>query len=285
MPVWITEAGYDINQNSPLKAIPVGDKSALVTQADWLLRTSLFSARHGIEKMFYFQMYDDNPQSGGMFGTSGLLSNDYTRRPAADYFLQTHKLFGDYVFKETIHADPIVDRYELNGKSLFIVTVPSETGRTAEYTLDLGENGVAKIFTPLAGGDNMAVEDMPIVNGKVTFTASETPTFVTASASSARAAVLESTPLVDKVYTNTLNVYPNPTQDYIMVDLADFKDGDVEIKLFDASLGRLHSSEKLTKSAKLTSRKLSISALPVGTYILEIKYGNESAFRKVVKGL
>jgi len=287
MPVWITEAGFDINQNSPLKAIPIGNKSTLQTQADWLLRTSLFSARHGIEKMFYFQMYDDSPQSGGIFGTSGLLNNDYTRRPSADYFLQTHKLFGDYVFKESFNADPIVDRYELEGRSLFILTVPSETGRTVDYSLDLGGPGVAKIYTPQAGNENMLVQELPIVNGHVTVTASETPTFVMAYASNARMAATASSPVTQAqaVYTNTLNVYPNPTQDYIMIDLADFKDGDVEIKLFDANLGRLHRTEKVTKSTKASSKKISISSLPVGNYILEIKHGNESVFRKVVKGI
>jgi endoglucanase len=55
MPVWITETGYDINQGSPLKAIPIGNKSELVTQADWILRTSLFSARAGIEKCFFIK--------------------------------------------------------------------------------------------------------------------------------------------------------------------------------------------------------------------------------------
>ncbi len=289
MPVWITEAGYDVHQSSPLKAIPIGNKTALQTQADWLLRTSLFSARHGIEKIFYYQMYDDN-SSGGMFATSGLISNEYTRRPAADYFLQTNKLFGNYVFQESTAADtslhtPIVDRYELDGKSLYILTVPSENGSTVEYNLDLGEPGIAKIYTPQPGSDNMAVQDLPIVDGKVTVTAGETPVFVIAtSGSNARMAAEETAP-VDKVYTNNLNIYPNPAHDYIMVDLSDFKDGEVEIKLFDASLGRLHNTEHTSKSGKSAVKKLNISHLPVGTYILELKHGNQRVFRKVVKGI
>ncbi len=287
MPVWITEAGYDVNQSSPLKAIPIGNKSALQTQADWLLRTSLFSARNGIEKMFYFQMYDDNG-SGGMFGSSGLLNNDQSRRPSADYFLQANKLFGNYVYKETLNDDPIVDRYELDGKSVFILTVPDEIGRTAPYSLDLRESGVAKVYTPVAGSANMDVQELTINDHKVTVTATETPVFVIASApSNARMAATETArtvPSENKVYNNTINVYPNPSQDYIMIDLDDFKNGDTEIRLIDASLGRLYKQQHFNKTSNASHKKLSISSLPTGTYILEIKQGNTSVFRKVVKG-
>ena len=56
MPVWITETGFDVHQSSPIKAVAIGNKSALVTQGDWILRTALFSARKGIEKVFFYQI-------------------------------------------------------------------------------------------------------------------------------------------------------------------------------------------------------------------------------------
>ncbi|TLV00696.1 carbohydrate-binding protein [Dyadobacter luticola] len=286
MPVWITETGYDVNQGSPLKAIPIGNKSELITQADWVLRTSLFSARAGIEKVFFYQMYDDNTGSG-MFGTSGLLNADQTRRPAADYINQVNKQFGDYRYKETIYADPIVDRYELNGKSLFVLTVPDEIGRTGEYTLDLGENGVAKIYTPTAGSTTMAVQDMPITDGKVTVTASETPIFVVAApATNARTAAVASAapalPIVESLHAD-VKVYPNPTSDFISIDLANERFGNIEIKVFDAGSGRLHSKTNLDKKDNKFSHKLNISNLPASMYIVEITQDEQHAFRKVAK--
>jgi endoglucanase len=101
-----------------------------------------------------------------MFGTSGLLNPDQTRRPAADYINQVNQQFGDYRYKETINSDPIVDRYELNGKSMFVLTVPDEIGRTEEYTLNFSETGVAKIYTPTAGSTAMSMQELPIVDGK-----------------------------------------------------------------------------------------------------------------------
>jgi endoglucanase len=106
LPIWITEAGYDVHESSPIKTIAIGSKSPSQVQADWILRTALFSARHGIEKLFFYQMYDDNP-AAGMFGSSGLINEDQTRRPTADFFFQANKLFGEYVYKETIHSDPL----------------------------------------------------------------------------------------------------------------------------------------------------------------------------------
>ncbi|MCE7067962.1 carbohydrate-binding protein [Dyadobacter sp. CY326] len=284
MPVWITEAGYDLTQTSPLKAIPIGSKSPMQTQADWILRTSLFSARHGIEKIFYYQMYDDNPAWGWMFGSSGLLNDDFSRRPVADYFVQTKKLFGDYVYKETINADPVVDRYELNGKSVFILTVPDEVGRTAEYTVNLGGSGVANIYTPTAGSNNMALQEKSIVDGKVTVTVTETPIFVTAGNANARtaAAAPALTPKEFPLHED-VNVFPNPATDFINIELANENSADVEFKVFDARTGRLYKDNRVQKPGNKMSHKLNLANLPVGSYIIEVKQGNESTFRKLAK--
>lgn len=284
MPVWITEAGYDLTQTSPLKAIPIGDKSPMQTQADWILRTSLFSARHGIEKVFYYQMYDDNPAWGWMFGSSGLLNDDQSRRPVSDYFIQTKTLFGDYVYKETIHADPVVDRYELNGKSLFILAIPDEVGRTADYTIDLGETGVAKIYTPTAGSDYMAVQEKGIVDGKVTVTVTETPIFVIASsAQNARTAAAAPEIIQEMPLHEDVNVFPNPATDFVNIELANENSANVELKLFDAKTGRLYKNSDIQKPSNKLSHKLDLTHLPIGTYIIEVKQGNQSTFRKVAK--
>ncbi len=179
MPVWNTEVGYDIHPGSPQKAIAIGNKSVLETQADWSLRTSLLYARNGVEGV-YFYMAQDVVNAGTQYSTCGLLNGDGTRRPAADYLYQTNKLFGEYYYRETINADPIVDRYELNGKSAYVMVVPDEKGRTADYTLNLGSAAAAKIYTPKAGSDNMTEQVVNTTNGSVTIRVTETPVFVVA---------------------------------------------------------------------------------------------------------
>ncbi|QKZ14410.1 carbohydrate-binding protein [Spirosoma sp. KUDC1026] len=279
MPVWITEAGYDTHQESPLRAIPIGQKSALETQADWILRSSLFSARLGIDKVFFYQMYDDNA-SGGMFATSGLANSDQSRRPAADFLLQTGKLFGEYVYKETTHTDPIVDRYELNGKSMYMLVVPDEKGRTAKYSLDLNGATSAKIYRPKAGAADMDWEEVQAAGGLLTVTVTETPLFVVPNATAGARVIASELPTT---LEKAVQVFPNPTVDYLTVTVTSDNVADLDVTVFDASLGRLHKQVKLKKESTVISEKIDLSALPVGTYVVELKQGQERAFRKVLK--
>uniref|UniRef100_UPI003B3BE794 carbohydrate-binding protein n=1 Tax=Spirosoma sp. TaxID=1899569 RepID=UPI003B3BE794 len=252
MPVWITEAGYDVNQGSPIRAIPIGNKSALETQGDWILRTSLFYARMGIEKLFFYQLYDDN-NTGGMFGTSGLANGDnMTRRPAADYLYQTKKLFGEYSYKETIHNDPIVDRYELNGKSAYMLVVPDEIGRTATYTLDLGNATQARIYRPKAGSNDMNVQVVNTTQGKVQVTATETPMFVVAGdvAPNARKAVEGVKSLEEAV-----RVFPNPATDFVTVEADRASDLPLKVNIIGGSTGQLHQQVKIQKTGDRFSDK------------------------------
>ena len=178
MPVWVTEAGYDLNQGSTLKAIAINGRSAQLTQADWTLRSALLYARWGVERTFFYEMTDDNASSTVQFSSSGLVNADYSSRPAADFLRQTNALLGSYVYTGALNSDPIVDRYEANGKKMYAVVVPDEKGRTASYTLSLGTDS-ATIYLPQAG-TSMKVTRVRTQGGQLTLTATETPQFVLA---------------------------------------------------------------------------------------------------------
>ncbi|GAA4409667.1 hypothetical protein GCM10023187_33290 [Nibrella viscosa] len=291
MPVWITETGYDVNQGSPIKAIPIGNKSALQTQADWILRTALFYARLGIEKVFLYQLYDDNFLSPIQFGSSGLMNPNHTRKPAADYIYQVNQLLGEYTYRQTLHADPIVDRYESGGKSAYILVVPDETGRTAQYTLDLGTATQAKIYTPKAGSNTMEVQEVNTVQGKLTLTVTETPVFVIASnqtpngGRTAVAAVTESqaTENATTPLEQLIRVYPNPTTDYVLIDIPADRAEAFELSLFDAGLGKQYRHLTIHPTGSKSTYKLDVSALQEGMYLLEIRNGSERVIRKVLK--
>jgi endoglucanase len=178
MPVWITETGYDLHPGSPQKAIPIHNKPADQTQADWILRSSLLYARYGVERVFFYQLVDDNAGNGGRFATSGLVNQDRSRRPAADYLYQVNALLGEYAYQETISQDPIVDRYAHEGKSIYVLVVADEKGRTADYVLNLGEAAAAFVYTPAAGQAGMGKKQLKTVKGKVRIRVTETPVFV-----------------------------------------------------------------------------------------------------------
>jgi endoglucanase len=178
MPVWVTESGYDTKSNGSTQyAIPIGNKSVYGTQADWNLRTSLLYARCGIDRLFFYEMYDDNA-SGYQFGTCGLLNYDKTPRPSANFLSQVNHKFGNYKYMETLNNNPMVDRYEYNGQSMYAIWVPDEKGRTADYNLYTANVDSLNIYTPQSGADSLSVSVQPYINGFVTVTATETPVFV-----------------------------------------------------------------------------------------------------------
>ncbi|MGI4738998.1 MAG: PA14 domain-containing protein [Janthinobacterium lividum] len=178
MPVWITETGYDTNQGSPLKAIAVGTKSVLQTQADWILRTALLYARWGVERTFMYQMSDDNPDNPIQFSSSGLVNTDHSPKPAADFLRQTAQLFGNFAYKGTLNNDPIVDRYEAAGRTAYALVVPDEKGRTAAYSLSLSGVDSVTICQPVSGQQSMRFTRARVQNGRLALTVTETPMFV-----------------------------------------------------------------------------------------------------------
>jgi len=179
MPVWITETGYDTNPGSPLKAIAVGNRSVLQTQADWTLRTALLYARCGVERTFFYQLGDDNPANPQQFSSSGLINPDHTPKPAADYLRQANQLLGKYRYQSTLNRAPLVDRYQSNGKTAFALVIPDEHGRTASYTLNVGTDS-ASIFQPQIGRAKMSETRVRTRGGQLKLVVTETPTFVVA---------------------------------------------------------------------------------------------------------
>lgn len=176
MPVWVTEAGYDLNPGSPQKAPAESGKSAQEVQADWILRTSLLYARSGVQKVFYYELYDDNASSGDRYATSGLADkNNKVLRPAGDYLRQVNKLFGNYTYKETISRAPMVDRYTEGQGDMYVLVAPGKPGR---YILDIGSAAGAVIYKPKAGSQDMLQNTVKAQGGKVEVTVGETPVFV-----------------------------------------------------------------------------------------------------------
>jgi len=175
--VWLTETGYDINQESYQKAESIGSKTVLQDQADWILRTSLLYIRYGIKRVFFYQLFDDHAGGTSQYATSGL-NEGIKRRPAADFILQTTKLMGDYNYIKTISRDPLVDQYTLGKKTMYVLTIPDETGRKGFYTLDLAKAKAANIYHLKAGADVMDKSVVNTINGKIKIEVTETPVFV-----------------------------------------------------------------------------------------------------------
>lgn len=180
--VWSTELGYDLREQSVQRAIPIGAKSVELTQADWILRSSLLYARHGINRIFFYQAFDSDQvgqNTGNPFGKSGLLNLE-GRRPAADYLVQACKLMGEYHYSHTLNQDPFVDVYRLAKKEMYVLVVPDEVGRTEDYELDLKGAKNAIIYTLKPGADQAEQKQVATSGGVLKINVTETPVFVQA---------------------------------------------------------------------------------------------------------
>ncbi|MNX62955.1 hypothetical protein D3C86_939400 [compost metagenome] len=176
--VWVTECGFDVNAKSPQAAMAIGNKSTSDTQADWILRTGLMYARKGIKRTFYFMLNDVNIDDATQYSSAGLIVNN-KRRPSADFVYQTKKLMAGYYFKNTISADPIVDQYISGNKKIYVVTVPDQKNRKADYVLNLDKSAKeVTIYIPKAGSDQMQIQKLTLTDQKVSINATETPTFI-----------------------------------------------------------------------------------------------------------
>ena len=297
---WITETGYDLNQGSPLHAMAIGSKTAEQVEADWSIRTALLNARNGINRTYFYQMYDYAPTSGGMFNSSGLLNEAqfnngaWSRKLAADFSMQTQNLLGSYSYKETISSDPTVDRYQLNDTSIYALAIPDQVGRTANYTLTLATDS-ATIYTMVKGSDYMQMQKVKVVNGQLQVMVTETPIFVKAFAkatTTAAARVVSDSALAinqnEGKNENTdmgasIKLFPNPTTDYINLQLRNEKLQKVTVRIIEVATGRVFNTCSLNNASPYIYQQIDVKPLPSGMFIMQIIKGEESTTRRFIK--
>ncbi len=279
LPVWVTESGYDTSPWSPYHVNAVGTKTVLATQADWILRTSLAYARAGIQKLFYYQLYDDNSYSGAPYATSGLLNNDRSRRPSADYIKQANQQFGEYAYSQTLSLNPLADEYALNDSTfMYTVYMPTASAQTANYTLDLGTADSAIIYTPTIGSDTLVTTKLKTSNGKLTLLATETPVFITGfgivtDTSAGQRIATPPTPLLQSLKatkptsllpTNSslaTTIYPNPASKSITITTPNL----AKLTIVSNN-GHIVYEQKQFKSNRTT---INLSTFPKGWYLVQ----------------
>jgi hypothetical protein len=180
IPVWITELGYDTNPNSPQKALKIdkNNKSILETQADWSVRSSLMYAREGISKIHFYMLNDVDPNSTTQYSSSGFVTSTGHRRPALNYVQQLRQLLGEFHFVKTHHSNPFVDEYGLGKRKIFALVVPDEVGKEISYELNVNESVEILKHELQANSTTMKTTRVPVTNGKINITVTETPIFI-----------------------------------------------------------------------------------------------------------
>ncbi|PRY40086.1 putative secreted protein (Por secretion system target) [Spirosoma oryzae] len=286
-PVWITEAGYDTNPGSPLRAIGVGDKTVEQTQADWILRTALLYNRVGIDRLFFYQLYDEDPKNPTQFSSMGLINGDKSRKPAADFLRQVNNLLGAYRFSDTVRvtngpARLIIDRYEpgptVTGlgerRSAYVLLIGDERGRTGTYNLPVPRGDTVQLCIPTIGRSTMTRSRLVSRNGTVPVPVSETPVFVMPGAGP---------PLIDDSHADlsSLQVFPNPTADYVDIVLTNDSEQPVRVDIYSIT-GQLRQSAQFVKADPTLSGRINLANLPHGVYLLSVQQGQSRTVRKII---
>jgi len=290
MPVWVTESGYDVNSGSPQRAPAIGSKTALQVEADWILRTSMLYARAGIARLFFYEAYDDSPTNPIQYGSSGLLNSDFSRRPAANYLYELNKQFGNYLYKQSLSTNPIVDQYQDSAKVMYALAIPDQVGRTANYTLNLGTADSAIIYNPTITGNVMSSTAVKLSGGKLTVNVTETPTFVV-PIGIASGVVPPSKP--DSTGTDTttvktpaggISLYPNPTAKYVTVAFSNNNFNPVTIKITDVGMGSSYLVNTYPKPSNDFSETLDLGSIHRGVWLVLItQTGRKTLVKKLIK--
>jgi len=238
--------------------------------------------------VFFYEEYDDNAAAPTQYASSGLINDDKSRRPAADYLYQVNKIFGNYSYKQTLNSGPIVDQYlSTTNQPAYVLVMPTQTGSTVNYSLDLGAADSAYIYNPVAGANDMTSNKVKLTGGKLTLNVTETPTFIIPSG-------VAETPAstLAKLTTNIANankfdasvtLFPNPTARFATIALNNDINGDVTIKVTDVNQGKVYATYTGSKSGTTFSQTIDISSVPMGVCVVQVSQGSKQSFKKVIK--
>lgn len=193
MEVWITELGFDTNQGSNLRAPAIGSKTGEDVSADWTLRSSLMYSRWEVDRVMYFMWEDANVNNGGIFASMGWVNFDLFpsngRKKHMDFMKQAQDVFGQLYLAQIVEDDVdrvYVDKYQTSQedvnagalrKTVFVLWVPDQKDRTAQYDLNVGVSQVRQ-HIPKAGQDSTQQQVIGTDSGVLHMTVYETPTFI-----------------------------------------------------------------------------------------------------------
>jgi hypothetical protein len=180
------EVGYDLSVNSPLRAEPPAGSniSALIWQGILNLRVSLFYAKHGVYRNFFFNWMDDGAIDGGQFSSCGITDLTGTApnislvlRPSAKYSLQVNGLLKDYVWQKEVSSSPLIDEWRNGNDVIYSLYYPTEINQTGIYSYRRWGITQVQKYSLNETGESLTLEIIDAVDSTITLPVSEKPLF------------------------------------------------------------------------------------------------------------
>jgi hypothetical protein len=187
--LWVTEFGYDTNAGSPQRAPASTNFTAQEVQAQWLVRSYLELAAAGVDRAFTFSLADANSGGYGRYGSSGLLTDEwsYYQPKVSWWYVYTlkNRLKGLRFEAEQTSGNTNVKVYRFKDsggaiKAYAVWCPTSNETSVSNYLLTLQGTPVNAALVTMQAGDPDGVRTaLTISAGKVTLpNVSERPVFV-----------------------------------------------------------------------------------------------------------
>jgi len=292
--VWISEFGWDVEGGSTQQANghtqwPNNGYDSEHLQGIWLVRAFLIMAKAGVDRA---QMYTIGDAGGyGLYNTCGLVTYHGAKRKSW-YFLSTmKKRLNNMVYVgEQASGNPNVLIYKFKDKAsnngVYAIWSPTSDGTTVNnYQLTMNANPSSAKKIDMVKGNETGIEtSLSIAGNKVTVIVSEQPVFVSVnnidgSIPTGPGATITSQAKVEPTTISNekdgIQVFPNPTEDYINIGLAGSNSGTAE--MVDL-LGRIH----LKRTVNPGNNLIDVSRLKKGMYLLKVKNGLTNYQSKII---
>ncbi|MFO7669251.1 MAG: sugar-binding protein [Bacteroidales bacterium] len=280
--VWLTEFGYDTNDESPNRINPFGGFTQQEIQAQWIVRTYLILSSVGVDRAAQFMIRDVDPNPEPRWSDCGLtLSPSEGNVPKTSwYYVYSLKniLRGNYfdkVISESASAHVYRFINEEGNQYTYALWSPTGDGSTSQYRLKIpaGPSFLRKI--ELKDGSTTGVmESMDPSSDMISLDISETPLFLVANYG-------EPDGLRNDKSPSGGIIFPNPFKGVVEILIpGGMENSDVQISIYGVE-GREVMNREMHCSGQILS--LDLGGLENGIYILVAQTGNRTITEKIVK--
>ena len=285
--IWITEFGYDSNDESPNRINPFGGFDQLEIQAHWNVRTFLILASAGIDRAAHFMIRDENHRETeprwNDCGLTGTKESNYAPKTSWYYVYSMKNILKtmrfDTVIAENANAWVYKFRNDTLKKEIYALWSPTSAGTESVYRLNLPEIPAKTTLIELADGETEGIRTvLNLTTNQLNVNVSERPVFIEADYS-------QSTGIMTNDFENNMELvlFPNPAIDHISLGLSDrTSSGDMNILIFDI-LGKLVLQKTGIEFHSEEYVKIDISGLKSGVYSIVVKNKKELTVKSFIK--
>jgi hypothetical protein len=185
-PVWITEFGYDSNNNSLQKVPSITGQTQFETQANLVLRSILEYSKVQIDKTFVFNIYDENVNQSGAttYMSCGLVVQEslgWKPKPNFNFVIGLRNLMADFMYlKDNSTGNTRIYKYNNeDGDFIYAFWSPTSNNTSFNSFITIEEQNVTPTLYRLIDVKSIFIgEKQQLVNNQINVNVSEAPKFI-----------------------------------------------------------------------------------------------------------